>query len=281
VLFTFPSRYWFTIGHQGVFSLARWSSQIPTGFLVSRGTQVPVQQANTLSPTGLSPSSGRPFQTVQLRCWLVTRRPYGQAGPTTPPCKHDGLGYFRVRSPLLAESLLFSFPVGTEMVHFPTLPSMPYVFRHGYPGISQGGLPHSEIAGSKPVCGSPTLIAAYHVLHRLLVPRHSPYALSSFTITSDFASVSRHESVFHTALCACNRNYLLQDIQLSKIRFGSFELQRDRTATKVAVTADPLRRLSWHPPTRCRLSRLSQPKLVENTGLEPVTSWLQTRRSPS
>ena len=39
VLFTFPSRYWFTIGRQGVFSLGRWSSQIPTGFHVSRGTR--------------------------------------------------------------------------------------------------------------------------------------------------------------------------------------------------------------------------------------------------
>ena len=48
--------------------------------------------------------------------------------------------------------------------------------------MSQSGFPHSEIAGSKPVCGSPTLIAAYHVLHRLLAPRHSPYALSSLTI---------------------------------------------------------------------------------------------------
>ena len=38
VLFTFPSRYWFTIGRQVVFSLGRWSSLIPTGFLVSRGT---------------------------------------------------------------------------------------------------------------------------------------------------------------------------------------------------------------------------------------------------
>ena len=38
VLFTFPSRYWFTIGRQDVFSLRRWSSLIPTGFLVSRGT---------------------------------------------------------------------------------------------------------------------------------------------------------------------------------------------------------------------------------------------------
>jgi hypothetical protein len=46
-----------------------------------------------------------------------------QTGPTTPSCKHDGLGYVRVRSPLLAESLLFSFPPGTEMVHFPGLSS--------------------------------------------------------------------------------------------------------------------------------------------------------------
>ncbi len=47
--------------------------------------------------------------------------------------------------------------------------------------MTQGGLPHSEIAGSKLVCSSPTLIAGYRVLHRLLAPRHSPYALSSLT----------------------------------------------------------------------------------------------------
>ena len=77
---------------------------------------------------------GRPFQTVRLACWFVTRRPYGLTGPTTPPCKHDGLGYVRVRSPLLAESLLFSLPVGTEMVHFPTLPSTGLCIQPGIPG---------------------------------------------------------------------------------------------------------------------------------------------------
>ena len=40
VLFTFPSRYLFTIGHQGVFSLTRWSGQIPTEFHVLHGTRV-------------------------------------------------------------------------------------------------------------------------------------------------------------------------------------------------------------------------------------------------
>ncbi len=45
-------------------------------------------------------------------------------------------------------------------------------------GRSQG-FPHSEIAGSKPIRGSPTLIAAYHVLHRLCMPRHPPIALKT------------------------------------------------------------------------------------------------------
>ena len=40
-----------------------------------------------------------------------------------------------------------------------------------------GGLPHSEIHGSKHILGSPWLIAEYHVFHRLLLPRHSPNAL--------------------------------------------------------------------------------------------------------
>ena len=39
VLFTFPSRYCFTIGHSGIFSLTRWSSQIHTGFHVSHATR--------------------------------------------------------------------------------------------------------------------------------------------------------------------------------------------------------------------------------------------------
>ena len=47
VLFTFPSRYWFTIGCRRVFSLRRWSSRIPTGFLVSRGTWVPDEEGRS------------------------------------------------------------------------------------------------------------------------------------------------------------------------------------------------------------------------------------------
>src|SRR5258706_11016680 len=48
-------------------------------------------------------------------------------------------------------------------------------------GYCPAGLPHSEIPGSKPVCGSPRLIAAYRVLRRLSAPRHPPCTLSSLT----------------------------------------------------------------------------------------------------
>ena len=49
------------------------------------------------------------------------------------------------------------------------------------------GLPHSDISGSMDVCSSPKLFAAYHVLHRLIVPRHPSCALSSLTTKKTFA----------------------------------------------------------------------------------------------
>ena len=55
VLFTFPSRYCSSIGHQVVFRLGWWSTRLPTGFHVSGGTLDPISQPS-LSPTGLSPS---------------------------------------------------------------------------------------------------------------------------------------------------------------------------------------------------------------------------------
>jgi hypothetical protein len=103
--------------------------------------------------------------------------------PYNPLVQARRFGLFRVRSPLLAESLsCFLFLWVLRWFTSPRSPPPTYGFSRGSLGMTQGGLPHSEIAGSKPVCGSPTLIAADHVLHRLLAPRHSPYALSSLTI---------------------------------------------------------------------------------------------------
>ena len=47
------------------------------------------------------------------------------------------------------------------------------------------GLPHSEIPGSKGILTSPGLIAEYHVLHRLLLPRHPPNALKALDLIQE------------------------------------------------------------------------------------------------
>ena len=140
VLFTFPSRYWFTIGHQRVFSLGRWSSQLPTGFHVPRGTRV----AHPESPIGFAYGAltlcGAPSQKLRLPIGFVTSRGLRsalQCAPTTPNRKRlraitsVGFGLFPVRSPLLGESRLISLPAGTEMFHFPAFASVTYGFSHG------------------------------------------------------------------------------------------------------------------------------------------------------
>ena len=68
----------------------------------------------------------------------------------------------------------------------PRLASLAYTFNQRWFRITGTGFPHSEIHGSMPACGSPWLIATCYVLHRLLVPRHSPFALSSL-ITKYFS----------------------------------------------------------------------------------------------
>ena len=64
-------------------------------------------------------------------------------------------------------------------VSVPRVPSAWLWIHHTVTEVCSARFPHSEISGSKDICSSPLLIAAYHVLHRLLVPRHPPYALYS------------------------------------------------------------------------------------------------------
>ena len=80
VLFTFPSRYWSTIGHRRVFRLGGWSPLLPTGFHVSGGTRVPPGRARGFA-YGAVTLSRRPSQAVPLpRAFLTAML----GGPTTP-----------------------------------------------------------------------------------------------------------------------------------------------------------------------------------------------------
>ena len=55
--------------------------------------------------------------------------------------------------------------------------------------VCSAGFPHSDICGSMDICSSPQLFAAYHVFHRLLVPRHPPCALSCLALPDTIALV--------------------------------------------------------------------------------------------
>ena len=149
---------------------------------MSRCTLDPAQSV-PLSLTGLSPSpAGFPktflLDSLNLKC-----------GPN-PGVHALRFGLFPFRSPLLWKSN-FSFSsspyldVSVQAVPLHTL----WIGVWMHEGCSCG-FPHSDICGSVDICSSPQLFAAYHVFHRLLVPRHPPCALfcltSSFTISIAF-----------------------------------------------------------------------------------------------
>ena len=91
----FPHGTMFAIGHVRVFRLRGWSPYVQTGFHVSRPTQV-------------------------LRPHFYIRGCH-PLWPLFPKCSVNldkGTGLVRVRSPLLTESRLMSFPPATEMFQF-------------------------------------------------------------------------------------------------------------------------------------------------------------------
>ena len=67
------------------------------------------------------------------------------------------------------------------MFQFRAFPSHDYFIHHVILEYCSSVLPHSDISGSSLICSSPKLFAACRVLHRLLMPRHSPCALFSLT----------------------------------------------------------------------------------------------------
>jgi hypothetical protein len=127
------------------------------------------------------------------------------------------------------------------MFQFPTFAS-----HYGMTGLLPAGLPHSDIYGSKIICISPQLFAAYHVLRRLREPRHPPSALAYFLLP------------FNTFVS-------LGLIFLQLALFLSYSILRCPSCQRSSFVAFRLLRLSLH--------------LVENNGFEPLTLCVQSRCS--
>ena len=120
VLFTFPSRYWFAIGHRRVFSLGGWSPRLRTGFHVPGPTRDAEPRSDRFRVRGSHPL--RPALPCRsATCPFCNRAREGSSRMSVPQppggnaCRlhAPGFGLVRFRSPLLAQSRLISLPRGT------------------------------------------------------------------------------------------------------------------------------------------------------------------------
>ena len=136
---------------------------------MSRGTP-DTALSYRISPTGLSPSLAGFPKTVRLSSKNQLCSPLPRGACTTvwalpvSLAATSGIDVSFSSSPYLDVSVQ-AVPLHTLCIG---------VWMHE---VFSCGFPHSDIPGSMAICASPRLFAAYHVLHRLSVPRHPPCAL--------------------------------------------------------------------------------------------------------
>ena len=171
------------------------------------------------------------------------------------------------------------------MFQFRRFPTYAYLIQRTLTEYCSAGFPHSEIPGSKPMCGSPRLIAACHVLHRLSMPRHSPCALISLTVTQIFfrSATGSHQELcrlqirFIVVLCypfkKSTKVYFVTSLLLARNFLLAFTVQFSRYRPLI-LFQDQIEMLG-------RLPKHFNLFLVEVTGLEPVTPCLQSKCSTS
>ena len=155
------------------------------------------RHANRPFTYGAFTLSGRPSQAVLLSLLDQFRGP-------NPGVHALRFGLFPFRSPLLPESHVVFSSSGYLDVSVHRVPLLTLCIGVRILEVCSSGFPHSEISGSKDICSSPKLFAAYHVFHRLLVPRHPPCALSSLTSSisaAGTASIRRCIALHPWSLC--------------------------------------------------------------------------------
>ncbi len=132
------------------------------------------------------------------------------------------------------------------------------------------GFPHSELHGSKPARGSPWLIAACHVLHRLSVPRHPPDALKTL---DPFVTLSRRDKPTQQE----TQQTALSALQLSSAPFtqNNDRTRPSRLRGQIPCKAEPIRSHFTKPFSRC--PRTSSPCCLQSRPKpQPIccSSWI-------
>jgi hypothetical protein len=168
------------------------------------------------------------------------------------------------------------------MVQFPGCPFRTLCIQARMTGIWPVGLPHSAIRGSRDVCSSPRLIAAYHGLLRTAAPRHPPWTLFRLTILL-FAlqpgppTPARLQPFGSPAgTCAASPNRALLKLSLESTRKRQYHAPTDVSTPRSSLSLGQQlpSALLFTLPLRCQRSRT-----LEVWGLEPQTYGLQSHRS--
>ena len=180
MLFTFPSRYWYTIGQTGILRLTQRSGRIHTGFHEARATRDTATTRPCAFGYGAITLYGPVSNPVRLTHGFL-QLAAGASAPARPLPRHryrnprrvshgTGLAIIRFRSPLLTE-----YPFLQVLRCFTSLRT-PRTKPCGAGPQQPAGYPIRTPSDQSPVGGSPRPIAAPHVLHRYCLPRHPPYA---------------------------------------------------------------------------------------------------------
>ena len=123
------------------------------------------------------------FVTFRGICRFLRQRPATPAMQRLQAWHITGLGYFRFARRYSGNHCSFLFLKVLRCFSSSGSHPQTYVFSKRTLLVRNSRFPYSDILGSRVVCTSPWLFAAYHVLRRLREPRHPPYALTSPLLT--------------------------------------------------------------------------------------------------
>ena len=171
---------------------------------------------------------GRTFQTTSARLAFVTLRVNPEQFPQPRPCMHRRFRLIPFRSPLLRESIIF-FPFLRVLRCFSSPRYLPWPMYSAMNTIrlKMVGFPIRTPPGQGLFGSYPRLIAAFHVLHRLLAPRHPPYALNILAthLVTDEHKRTRHMGFLSQYLT----RYLGTCEDLATFHYSVFKEQRARS----------------------------------------------------
>jgi hypothetical protein len=285
VLFTFPSRYWSTIGHQEVFRLTRWSWQIHTRFLEPRATWENVKESPRFHLQDFHPlRCGIPTHFGYLERFL-TPRPDGSPNKTLPQprprntCRLShvtGLASSPFAHHYSGNHYCFLFLRVLRCFTSPRSHQLPYIFRQRRRAIPPARFPHSEIPGSKSGCRLP---GAYRRLPR---PSSAPDAKASTVCPKKLGHTTKQRR--SRPLCNSQKTNGNPDSHPPKATTQGPKTKKTNTQTRCPFPQNPTAcpktpanpTILLNPPT----TKGKQTVLTAETNQKPLNSQRSTNEQP-